>query len=205
MNRKKNTTSVPTLPQSKVNPQQLAPPPQQLSPNQSYSTFIPPEPKFDPNDYITGTTTKRDIILYKEIFDFLDSNNNGVIQPMDLRKAFASAGKYQPKKQIIYQMISDFDQDQSGIIEFREFVRMMSMHPGEKDTDEDFENVFYQFDLDYKGYITVDDLREMASECNENLKDEQLQSIIQACDPEGNGTIRKQPFIRYMKSLQKKR
>ncbi|CAK88399.1 unnamed protein product (macronuclear) [Paramecium tetraurelia] len=204
MNRKKNTTSVPTLPQSKINQSLLVPPPQIMSPNQSYSTYIPPEPKFDPNDYITGSTTKRDIILYKEIFDFLDSNNNGVIQPMDLRKAFASAGKYQPKKQIIYQMIADFDQDQSGIIEFREFVRMMSMHPGEKDTDEDFENIFYQFDLDYKGYITIDDLREMASECNENLKDEDLENIIKACDPEGNGTIRKQGFIRYMKSLQKK-
>jgi len=32
---------------------------------------------------------------------------------------------------------------------------MMSMHPGEKDTDEDFENVFYQFDLDYKGIYPI--------------------------------------------------
>lgn len=43
-------------------------------------------------------------------------------------------------------MIADFDQDQSGIIEFREFVRMMSMHPGEKDTEDDFINVFNQID-----------------------------------------------------------
>ncbi|CAD8181429.1 unnamed protein product [Paramecium octaurelia] len=204
MNKKKNTISAPTLPQNKLVASQLVPPPQQLSPTNSTSSFIPPEPKFDPNDYITATTTKRDIILYKEIFDFLDSNNNGVIQPMDLRKAFAMVGKYQPKKQILYQMIADFDSDQSGIIEFREFVRMMSTHPGEKDTDEDYANVFYQIDQDYKGYITIDDLRELASECNENLNDESLQSIIQSCDPDGNGTIREKQFVRYMKSLQRR-
>jgi hypothetical protein len=50
-----------------------------MSPNSSYSNFIPPEPKFDPNDYITASASRRDIILYKEIFDFLDSNNNGVL------------------------------------------------------------------------------------------------------------------------------
>ncbi|CAD8176726.1 unnamed protein product [Paramecium pentaurelia] len=205
MNKKKNTISAPSLPQNKINTQQLVSPPQQLSPTNSHQSFIPPEPKFDPNDYITATTTKRDIILYKEIFDFLDSNNNGVIQPMDLRKAFLMVGKYQPKKQILYQMIADFDSDQSGIIEFREFVRMMSTHPGDKDTDEDFINVFYQIDQDYKGYITIDDLRELSSECNENLKDELLLSIIQSCDSEGNGTIREKQFVRYMKSLQKRR
>ena len=34
-------------------------------------------------------------------------------------------------------MLSDFDHDESGIIEFREFVKMMTIRPSEEDTDED--------------------------------------------------------------------
>lgn len=51
------------------------------------------------------------------------------------------------------------------------------------------------------GYITLDDLRELAAECNDNLKDNDLEKIIQTCDPSGNGTIREKPFVKYMKSL----
>jgi Ca2+-binding EF-hand superfamily protein len=38
--------------------------------------------------------------------------------------------------------MSDFDTDESGIIEFKEFVKMMTMNPSESDTHEDINHVF---------------------------------------------------------------
>lgn len=34
-------------------------------------------------------------------------------------------------------------------------------------------------------------MKELAAECNENLKDEEIEKIIQTCDPKGNGKITK--------------
>lgn len=56
---------------------------------------------------------------------------------MDLRRAFETIGKYNPKKSLIYKILADFDSDQSGIIEFKEFVKMMTMKPCEEDSEED--------------------------------------------------------------------
>ena len=63
----------------KPNPQVVPP-----SPNASYInatqfvTYVA-EPRFDPHDFVQGSTTIRDVLLYKEIFDFLDFNKNGVL------------------------------------------------------------------------------------------------------------------------------
>jgi len=42
--------------------------------------------------------------------------------------------------------MADFDTDESGIIEFREFVKMMTIKPCEEDTLEDIEKVFNHID-----------------------------------------------------------
>jgi Ca2+-binding EF-hand superfamily protein len=52
--------------------------------------------------------------------------------------------------------MSDFDTDESGIIEFKEFVKMMTMKPCTEDTVEDIANVYYHIDYDYKGINNYD-------------------------------------------------
>lgn len=47
--------------------------------------------------------------------------------------------------------MADFDQDESGIIEFREFVKMMTIRPSEKDTDDDILKIFNHMDMDGDG------------------------------------------------------
>ena len=50
-------------------------------------------------------------------------------------------------------MMSDFDTDESGIIEFKEFVGMMTMKPCKDDTEDDIRNIFDSIDQDCKGYL----------------------------------------------------
>ena len=50
-------------------------------------------------------------------------------------------------------MMSDFDTDESGIIEFKEFVGMMKMKPCKDDTEDDIRNIFDSIDQDCKGYL----------------------------------------------------
>lgn len=49
---------------------------------------------------------------------------------------------YHPKRNYIYKIIAMFDKDESGNIDFREFMRMVHEKPYEKDTTDDFKRVF---------------------------------------------------------------
>lgn len=51
-------------------------------------------------------------------------------------------------------MLSDYDKDESGIVEFDEFLKIMTSKPCEDDTEHDIKKSFDFFDHDGKGYIT---------------------------------------------------
>lgn len=57
-----------------------------------------------------------------------------------------------------------FDKDESGNIDFREFLRMVHERPYEKDTTDDFKRVFGEIDDGNKGFLNEDDLRNMKIE-----------------------------------------
>lgn len=50
--------------------------------------FRPPtrNQHFDPKEFIVAECTERDIEVYKQIFDFFDTDDDGMLTPMDLRK-----------------------------------------------------------------------------------------------------------------------
>lgn len=71
---------------------------------------------------------------------------------------------YHPKRNRIYQTMSIYDKDESGNIDFREFLRMLFEKPYERDSSEDLKRVFAEIDADNKGYINEQDLADLAVE-----------------------------------------
>lgn len=64
--------------------------------------------------------------------------------------------------------MSVFDSDDGGEIDFREFVKLMTTKPYEKDTEDDLVRVFETIDEDGKGYIDEADLARLAEEMKED-------------------------------------
>lgn len=153
---------------------------------------------FDPRKFVVPGSSTRDIEIWKEVFDLFDVDGNGSLTPMNIRNAMVTLG-YNPKKQMIYQLVSDLDFNESGGVDFQEFVKMMTTKPCLKDTDDDIEKVYYQYDTDKKGYITKEDMMDAADEIKEDLTEEEIDVIISEIDPDGNGNIRKTYWIKYMK------
>lgn len=60
-------------------------------------------------------------IFYKQFNFYL----LGTIDPKELKAAMQSLG-FEAKNQTIYQMIADIDKDESGSIDFEEFLDMMT-------------------------------------------------------------------------------
>lgn len=153
---------------------------------------------FDPKKYLVPGATLRDIEVWKEVFDLFDLDGSGSLTPMNIRNAMLTLG-YNPKRNIIYQMVSDLDQDESGGIEFREFVNMMVSKPGDKDTDEDFLDVFKSYDVDNKGYIVKEDLIKIAKELQEDLTPEEAELICAELDESDEGKITLKAWNQFMK------
>lgn len=126
------------------------------------------ENKFDPIDYARPELSENEIEVFKEIFDCFDSLRSGTLSPFDLRKAFLNCGYRIPRK-LVYQIISDFDGDESGGIEFNEFLDMMLMTPCQKDSDDEIKRVFEKI-AGRKGFIEKKDLKIIVEEMNEDFK-----------------------------------
>merc|ERR1711924_282648 len=76
------------------------------------------------------------------------------------------------------KMVTDVDNDGNGTIEFVEFLGMMTVKMGEKDTREGVEKVFRLFDDDNTNKISFRNLARVAEELGENIDDEELQDMI---------------------------
>lgn len=153
---------------------------------------------FNPKDYTMAGATERDVLLYKEMFDLLDIDDNGMLTPMEVRNLMLHYG-YNPKKQVVYQMVSDLDTDESGGIDFFEFMKMMTAKLSENDSDDDIARVYYMYDTDRKGYITLDDLQNVSKELKEDVKDEDLKEIMEKVDPKNKDRISFQAWMKFMK------
>ncbi len=129
----------------------------------------------------------------------LDEDHDGMLTPLDLRRAINKHGGYKPGRSFVYVAMAVFDTDDGGEISFKEFVKLMTQKPCEQDTNEDIERIFSYFDEDNKGVITEEDIIQAAEELKEELTLAEAREMIAYCDPKGNGVIRPEAFLAFNK------
>lgn len=86
-------------------------------------------------------------------------------------------------------MIADIDQDGKGEIDFDEFLDLMTARMSDKDSKEDIAKVFNLFDDDRTGFITLQNLKRVASELGETMSDSELLEMIERADTDQDGMI----------------
>ena len=75
-------------------------------------------------------------------------------------------------------MISDLDTDGSGVIEFEEFLQLMTARMSGKDTKDDIEKIFRLFDDERTGALSIKNLKRVANELGETMNDDELMEMI---------------------------
>ena len=106
---------------------------------------------------------------------------------------------FEPKKEEIRRMISEVDQDGSGTIDHEEFLGMMTVKMGERDSKEEMIKAFRLFDDDETGKISFRNLKRVSKELGEKMADEELQEMIDEADMDGDGEVSQDEFLRIMK------
>mgnify|MGYP001395403662 CR=1 FL=1 len=80
-----------------------------------------------------------------------------------------SSGEVDQCKEEIRKMIADADRDGSGVIDFPEFLDMMTQKMAERDPREEMLKAFRLFDDDETGKISFKNLKRVAKELGENI------------------------------------
>jgi len=133
----------------------------------------------------------------REAFELFDTDGNGTIDPNELTSAMKNLG-FEAKNHTVYQMISDIDKNGTGDIDFDEFLDLMTVKLGDSDSEEDVRKVFDLFDDDKTGHITIQNLKRVAKDLDENMSDAELLEMIERADSDQDGQINFDDFYSIM-------
>lgn len=153
--------------------------------------------EFNPINYRSASLTEQDVLDLKEVFDFYDSTGMGVLLPNDLKLLLTENG-FQPNKRTVYEIIAEFDVEETGGISFREFMNAMDTRPFLNERKKDIMQVFKKYDRDNKGFIHLEDLREINRQLKEGLDDDTVRSMLEKADSNRDGKITFDDFYSVM-------
>lgn len=168
-------------------------------------------------DNVESTVFDRDELKeIREAFDLFDTDASGTIDVKELRQAVEALGF---KGSSSYALLSQIDTDQSGVIEFPEFVGLVErklvwiikffycsplfelttnfssfFFQADSDTRSNARQVFAMFDLEGKGYIDSADLTAIADDIGQVLSQNDALDIIKRTNTKGDGRVTFEEF-----------
>lgn len=134
----------------------------------------------------------------REAFNLFDTDGNGNIDAKELKAAMRALG-FQVRKADVRKMIADIDKDESGTIDFNEFIDLMTGKMSERDTKEEIAKVFELFDAEGNGRIGFRELKRVVLELGEAISDEEMREMIEEADRDRDGYVTFEDFWRIMK------
>ncbi|XP_028514856.1 caltractin [Exaiptasia diaphana] len=142
--------------------------------------------------------TPQEIRDLKVVFDTFDTDRSGSIDASELRKAMRALG-FKISRSSIQSMIRDLDADESGKIEFNEFLDFVVSRQGDgRDVHDEILQGFKMFDTDKTGHITFDNLKNVSRLCGVNLNEQELKEMMQEADKDGDNQIDREEFVNIM-------
>lgn len=141
--------------------------------------------------------TESTLAEFKLAFSLFDTDGDGSITIKELETAMKKLGQ-NPTQAELQDMMNEVDIDANGIIDFDEFMSLMSKKLKDGDTDEELREAFQFFDKDKNGVIDAKELRIVMNNLGENLTDDEIEEMIKEADINGDGQIDFEEFCRIM-------
>ncbi|XP_061887884.1 centrin-3 isoform X1 [Entelurus aequoreus] len=122
----------------------------------------------------------------REAFELFDTDKDNAIDYHELKVAMRALG-FEVKKLDVMQILKDYDREENGKINFEDFNEVVMELILERDPKEEIMKAFRLFDDDESGAISLRNLRRVARELGENTSEEELRSMIDVFDTDGDG------------------
>lgn len=132
--------------------------------------------------------TPEQIQEFRQAFDIIDQNKDGIITVDDLASIMRAIGQ-SPTHNELQDMIREVDADGNENIDFTEFLALMSRQMRQSEVEEELKEAFRVFDRDNDGYITAHELKNFLLSLGLDSKPEVVQRMISEADRDHDGKI----------------
>ncbi|CAG2227464.1 uncharacterized protein LOC143042161 [Mytilus galloprovincialis] len=147
----------------------------------------------------------------RQAFDLFDADGSGTIDGSELKIALRALG-FEPTKEELKRLVAECDKD--GLLDFNDFLKIMSDKMTGPDTKEDMLKAFELFDYEEKGKIAKHNVMQIADELGltqtEKRAKEQgldlpiteweVDEMVDGADRDRDGLVSKQEFLKILKT-----
>merc|ERR1712032_38622 len=116
---------------------------------------------------------------------------------MGLMIVMRSLGR-KPTLEELKAMIAEVDDDNSGEIEFPEFLKLMASKLQETDSVEEMREAFMVFDRDKSGSVSSSELKHVMCNLGEQVTNEEVEEMIKEADADGDGELSFDDFLQFI-------
>ena len=95
------------------------------------------------------------------------------------------------KNKFIYQVLADLDRDNSGGVDFEEFIRFLTTKVSDKTPNlrDEIERIFAFFDSNHNGKVSVAELKMVAQFLGEEMSEDELKEMFLKADSDDDGFV----------------
>ncbi|EFC43922.1 predicted protein [Naegleria gruberi] len=162
-------------------------------------SYIAPTSKAE-STVLGHQVSDEDVRRYREIFQLVDRDGGGSIEQEELGTLMRTLG-LKPSEEEIQEMMKEADADNSGAIDFEEFVAVMSRSVQSQYTVDQYINAFKTFeteDCPY-GVVRTKTLEHALTTYGDNpITLQEATELLANVDPENTGKIN---YINYINML----
>ena len=137
---------------------------------------------------MVDTISADQIQEFRQAFDIIDRNGDGVITIDDLAAVMRAMGQT-PTSQELQDMIKEVDADGNDNIDFTEFLALMSRQMRQSDIEDELKDAFRIFDRDSDGFITSQEIRSLLISLGLDSSPEVIRRMINEADKNRDGKI----------------
>ena len=136
-------------------------------------------------------------------YDLFDAGGDGIVENVELTDFLQTLG-FPVSQGDLKEIVAECDENGNGIIEFREFVTVMTDILGNKvqlkirRKLKEMKDLFHLFDIDGDGDVTVEELFHIMCCLGQKPSLEEVQKICNGDDADGNGCLDYGEFVRLM-------
>jgi len=134
----------------------------------------------------------------KATFTQFDRDGDGTISTDELLTVLNATG-LDPTRDDIEELVNLFDMDESGNLDFSEFLNLMVMVRKDVQSTEDIMDCFSLLDADGNGVISRAELQEILCNFGDKLTEEECNAVFKAVDNNDDGVLSFDEITAYMR------
>lgn len=131
----------------------------------------------------------------RDAFALIDQDNDGEISSQEILNVMRNLGR-NPTEDEVQQMINEADEDESGSIDFEEFLHLMAKKMLKEEDENEVKDAYVAFDRNADGAIPLEELSMVFRTLG--VSEEEIELMMTEADINGDGEIDFEEFAALM-------